>query len=161
MTPMSDPKLLDAYLAGPALLRRAVAGLTAQQIEAFPIPGTWSIRQVICHLTDAELLYADRIRRILAEDQPTLVKAEPDRYLAALAVANRSIADELALIESIRRHIGQVLIGQPDSALQRVGIHSTDGPLSLREVLERVTAHIPHHVAFIEAKRERLASVRR
>jgi uncharacterized damage-inducible protein DinB len=155
---VNSDSLVDAYLAGPGLLRRAVEGLTPEQLDALPIPGNWSIRQVVCHVADAELLYADRIRRILAEDQPALVKADPDRYLAALSVSNRDFEDELALIEAIRRHIGQILAALPPQAFDRVGIHSTDGPLTLHAVLQRVTAHIPHHVAFINAKRQRLAA---
>lgn len=155
---MNIAHLITDYLAGPALLRRAVEGLTPEQLDAFPVPGTWSIRQVVCHVADAELLYADRIRRILAEDKPALMRADPDQYLAALSVSNRDIQDELVLIEVIRRHIGRILAAQPPEAYDRVGIHSTDGSLSLGTVLERVIAHIPHHVKFINAKRERLAA---
>ncbi len=147
-----------AHLIGTALLRRAVDGLASEQIDALPIPGTWSIRQIVCHLADAELLYADRIRRILAEDQPALMNADPERYLAAPSIGRRNVSDELTLIEAIRRHIRQILAELPPEAFDRVGIHSSDGPMTLRTVLGRVTAHLPHHVAFIDAKRERLAA---
>jgi hypothetical protein len=33
-----------------------------------------------------------------------------------------------------------------------VGVHSTAGPMTLAALLERVTTHLPHHIAFIEAK---------
>jgi hypothetical protein len=38
----------------------------------------------------------------------------------------------------------------------RQGVHSTDGPLTLAQLLERITRHLPHHVRFIEEKREAL-----
>jgi hypothetical protein len=31
-------------------------------------------------------------------------------------------------------------------------VHSEAGPLTLETLLERVTAHIPHHLSFIDEK---------
>jgi hypothetical protein len=39
---MNHDTLIDQYLSGPDLLRRAVAGLTKGQLFAMPIPGKWS-----------------------------------------------------------------------------------------------------------------------
>jgi hypothetical protein len=36
-------------------------------------------------------------------------------------------------------------------------LHPRDGALTLEDLLERVAAHIPHHVRFIEEKRRALA----
>ena len=49
---MSHDALIEEYLAGPDLLRRAVAGMTRDQLLARPIPGKWSTQQVVCHLAD-------------------------------------------------------------------------------------------------------------
>ena len=54
---------IDDYLSGPALLRQAVAGMTQEQLVARPVPGKWSTLEVICHLADFEIVYADRINR--------------------------------------------------------------------------------------------------
>ncbi len=151
-------QLVTQYRAGPAILHRAVAGLTAEQLNSIPIPGTWSIRQVVCHIADSEILYADRIKRILAEDEPPLMKADPASYLNSHAIENRNLDDELNLIEAIRVHITQILRALTSDQFNRQGIHSTDGRMTLRTVVERVTAHIPHHVSFIEAKRRRLVA---
>lgn len=150
--------LVDCYEQGPARLRAAIEGLSPSQIDATPIAGTWSIRQIICHLADAEILYADRMKRILAEEKPILTRAEPKEYLAALAVRARVIDDELLLIDSIRRHMACILRSIPVEKIERIGIHSTDGPLTLSAVLERATSHIPHHLQFIQRKKQLLLS---
>ena len=46
---MDYAQLIDDYLAGPQKLRAAVAGMTAEQLDAHSIPGTWSIKEVVCH----------------------------------------------------------------------------------------------------------------
>ncbi len=60
---MDHSALIDAYLAGPQQLCDAIAGMTDEQINAAPVPGKWSTRQVICHIADFEPVYVDRIKR--------------------------------------------------------------------------------------------------
>jgi len=55
---MNHAQLIDEYLAGPKKLRAAVAGMTAEQLNAHPIPGKWSIKEVVCHIADYEPVYA-------------------------------------------------------------------------------------------------------
>ena len=70
-TPRNEPMaLIDDYLAGPGLLRQAVAGMSRDQLLARPIPGKWSTLEVICHLADFEIVGADRIKRVIAENEP-------------------------------------------------------------------------------------------
>ena len=54
------------------MLREAVAGMSQEQLIARPIPGKWSTLEVICHLADFEIVYADRIKRVIAENEPIL-----------------------------------------------------------------------------------------
>ena len=50
------PELIDDYERGPARLRVAVAGLTADEVRARPGPGLWSILEVVVHLADSDAL---------------------------------------------------------------------------------------------------------
>jgi hypothetical protein len=61
-------QLINDYLAGPQLLRKAVAGLSREQLLARPIPGKWSTLEVVCHLADFEIVCADRLKRVVAEN---------------------------------------------------------------------------------------------
>lgn len=153
---MSIRRLLEDYRNGPLLLPAVLAGMTSDQLSAAPIPGKWSTRQVICHLADAELLYADRFKRIIAEDQPPLRAMNPDVYVARLGCDRRDPAVELETIDAIRRHIAGILESLDEADFRRIGIHSEDGPLTLQTLLERITRHIPHHVRTIVEKRRAL-----
>src|SRR3954467_3915645 len=120
----SLPELIEAYLAGPRDLRRAVAGLTPAQAQARPIPGKWSTLEVVCHLADFDPILADRMKRIIAEDRPTLVGADENRFAAALAYHDRDLGEELTVIETTRQQMGRILRTLPPAALARVGVHS-------------------------------------
>lgn len=153
---MNRQQMIDDYLAGPAILRKAVTGLTREQLLARPVPGKWSILEVVCHLADFEIVIADRIKRIIAENEPTMPDGNPDLFADRLAYHSRDLEEELMLVELIRKQIARILGVLGESDFQRRGNHSKYGPLTLENLVQRVTAHIPHHVRFIEEKRTAL-----
>src|SRR5580700_7806669 len=104
---MSLPQMIDAYLAGPAALRKAVAGLSREQLLARPVPGKWSTLEVVCHLADFDPILADRMKRVIAEEKPQLLGADEKRFAAALAYHERDLEEELTIIERTRSQLGR------------------------------------------------------
>ncbi|MEI8373853.1 MAG: DinB family protein [Planctomycetota bacterium] len=154
---MEPTTLIDGYLDGPQLLRKAVAGMSHEQLMARPIPGKWSTLEVICHLADFEIVCGDRIKRVIAENEPTFSSGDPDLFAARLAYDQRNAEEELLLIELIRKQVARILRTLKAEDFQRRGIHSEAGPLTLETLIQRMTGHIPHHVQFIEEKRKAMA----
>ena len=150
---MDYAALIDQYLAGPKQLHEAIAGMTKDELNAAPIPGKWSTRQVICHIADFEPVYADRMKRAIAEDHPTIFGGDPDLFADRLAYDARHIEEELQLIEAVRVHMARILRTLEPAAFQRTVNHSEAGTLTLEQLLTGITNHLPHHVKFIEAKR--------
>jgi hypothetical protein len=148
--------LIEAYLAGPRLLRQAVAGLTREQLLARPVPGRWSTLEVVCHLADFDPIQAERMKRVIALDRPQLTGADENRFAAALAYHERSLEEELAIIEHNRSQMTRILRTLPDAAQRLVGVHNERGELTLERLLTMTTNHIPHHVQFIHEKRKAL-----
>ena len=82
---MTNPaQLIDDYLAGPARLRKAVAGLSREQLLARPVAGKWSTLEVVCHIVDFDPVYSDRMKRTIAEDNPQILGADEKRFAALL-----------------------------------------------------------------------------
>jgi len=155
---MNRQTLIHEYLQGPQQLREAIRGMSPEQLQAVPIAGLWSTHQVICHLTDFELINTYRIMRVIAEDNPLLQDADPDPFALRLNYQGRTTEKELRLIEAAREHIGLVLASLDEVDFQKKGHHSVDGELTLEQFVARNTSHIPHHIKFIEAKRAALNS---
>jgi len=151
---MPYSELIADYLSGPNQLRQAVAGMTEEQLDAQPISGLWSTRQVVCHIADFEPVYADRMKRVIAEAEPTFFGGDPDTFAAKLAYEKRDVEVELRLIEVVRLQMARILETLDVSDFDRVGIHAEDGPLDLKTLLTRITNHLPHHVRFITQKRD-------
>lgn len=156
LSELSISQLIDEYAKGPMLLRDALAGMTREQVLARPIAGKWSTLELVAHLADFEPVYGDRMKRILAEDEPTLFGGDPDKFAAKLAYHARDLETELCLIDCVRKQMAAILRAVPEADFQRVGRHSEAGPLTLRTFLERITGHIPHHLPFIAEKRKAL-----
>jgi uncharacterized damage-inducible protein DinB len=148
--------LIEQYLAGPRELRNAIAGLSREQVLARPIAGKWSTLEVVAHLADFEPIFADRMKRVIAEDKPTLVGADENKFAAALAYHDRDLQEELTIIEATRSQFARILRKLPDSALQRVGNHNERGPRTLEQLLTGAIAHVSHHAKFILEKRQAL-----
>ena len=154
---MNHDALIEEYLTGAGLLRRAVSGMTRDQLLARPIPGKWSTQEVVCHLADYEPIYADRMKRVIALEEPELLKGDPQLFATRLAYDHRDLEEELALIELTRKQMSRILRTLTLENFQRKGGHSRDGALTLEVLLQRITDHIPHHIRFIEEKRRAMA----
>src|SRR4051812_9605099 len=150
------PALLDAYLAGPKLLRQAVAGLSREQLLARPVAGKMSTMEVVCHLVDFEPVYADRMKRTIALERPTLLGADETCFLKSLAYHDRDVEEELAILEHTRSQMARILRALPPETLQRVGLHDERGEMTVEKMLTAITNHVPHHVKFIREKRAAL-----
>src|SRR5213592_1344693 len=106
---MKYESLINDYAAGPQALREAVQGMSREQILARPVPGKWSTLEVVCHLADFEPMFADRMKRVIAEERPTLLAADENRFAAALAYQQRDVDEEVAIIEQTRRQMARIL----------------------------------------------------
>src|SRR5688500_7825017 len=126
-----DPNtLIEAYRSGPQKLREAVRGMTADQLDAKPIPGKWTTRQVICHGSDFAPVYVDRMKRVVAQGLPNLFSGDADRFASRLAYEARDVQEELNFIHACRQHMVPVLKALPPEDFLRTGIHSEAGAMT-------------------------------
>ncbi|GBD36185.1 Putative metal-dependent hydrolase YfiT [bacterium HR36] len=153
---MNIEERIQQYLEGPALLRRAVAGMTREQLLARPVPGRWSTLEVVCHLADFEPIFADRIKRAIAEERPIIFGANQDLFVQRLAYHERDLEEELGIIELTRKQLARILRTLQPEDFQRVAVHNQAGPRTVEQLLQTAINHIPHHVRFIDEKRRAL-----
>lgn len=150
---------LNQYENGAESLRNAIAGLNDRQLRTAAPPGNWSAMQIVCHIADFEIVYADRVKRVLVEDRPTMFGGDPDQFAARLCYHERDLEEELAVIATLRKQVARILRTATAADFERVGIHSVDGPLTLATLLKRIAGHIPHHGKFIAEKRPALLAM--
>ncbi|MBI3410594.1 MAG: cysteine synthase A [Planctomycetes bacterium] len=151
-----DRKIIENYAACGSQLRRAVAGLSKDDLTARPGPGKWSILEVIVHLTDSDSISIDRMKRILTEDNPSLLYADETAYVDRLFTHDQSLDDALTLFEVNRRQFARVLRKLPDDAFERQGTHNRRGAVTVGEMVKDYVEHVEYHLKFVQEKRAQL-----
>lgn len=130
--------------------------MSDQQIDAAPVAFKWSTREVVLHIADFDLIYADQMKRVIAESEPKLFDGDRKRFASRLAYDKRDVDEEIRMIKAVRRHMGRILRSIDVGDFQRKGIHAKDGPVTLADLLRRAADHLPHHTQYIEEKRQSL-----
>ncbi len=158
MSASPDPRkvVIDRFADGGPLLVQASANLTPEQATARPGPGDWSLAELVAHLLDSDLVLSDRMKRIIAEDNPVLQAFDEGAWIVRLD-SNAMPADEAAaLFAANRRWMARILRAQGEAAFARAGLHTEAGRVTLAEILVKTANHLDHHLRFLYAKRANL-----
>lgn len=151
-----DRTVIDRYLADAEKLKDAIAGLSFKELNAFPIPGTWSIQQIILHLMDSDLIGSDRMKRVIAEDNPGLQGYDESAFAKRLFYDQQDIERACEIFRLNRLQTADLLRRLPDETFQRTGVHSERGVESLAELVTIYVNHVELHMEHLRKKRELL-----
>lgn len=147
---------LATLAATPARLKEALAGLPKKLVLWTPAPGKWSIQEIVCHLRDMEReAYLERYQRVLAEDNPGLPDIDGERYAIERDYRSMKLSEVVRDWSKLRKESLKLLKKVRGSQWERVGTHSTAGPLSIETFLRR------HAVGNDEAHLGQIAAIKR
>jgi DinB superfamily len=152
MSEISD--LLERFRRGPELAATVLTGVFGEEEDYVPAPGKWSIRQILAHLADSEIVGAHRYRQIIAEDNPTLVAYDQEAWAANLDYRRRKPKQSLETLRRTRAENYELLRGLPEEAFARAGRHTERGPLTLRALLDVNVQHVENHARQMQAVRD-------
>lgn len=150
----ADRALLDRFRVGAAAVDAALSGLSDEDLDRRDDPAEWSARMIAHHLADAEVHLYVRLRQLLAEAPPVRIEYWDEPTWAAtpaLAYESAPIAASLAVFHAARTASALLLTRVDAADLDREGVHSADGPYSVRTCLERAASHAEDHARQITA----------
>lgn len=137
--------------------RRVVEGLSGAEMAQPEADGKWSIRQVLRHLADSEIVWAWRLRMVLGQDRPTLVGYDQDAWAERLGYADADPETALAELAVLRRGNLWLLERASDDDLGRVGIHAERGEESVGHMIALYAGHDLVHLRQLRRIRARVA----
>jgi hypothetical protein len=137
--------------ATPSILRALIESAPAAALEFREAPGTWTPRQVLCHVTDGEVTdWMPRVELILSPGEPkTFVPF--DREGGFARYAGWTVQDLLAELDRLRTanlaRLATFDLSEAD--LLRTGVHPDLGVVTLAQLLACWATHDLAHVAQI------------
>lgn len=147
-------ELLERFRRGPELIATVMTGAAGGELDFAPGPGKWSLRQIVAHLADAEIVVAGRLRRVIAEENPTLIGFDQEAWARNLNYARRKTSESIEIFRRLRAENYDLLKDLPEAAFARRGTHSERGPVTLAELVETNANHAESHGRQIRETRE-------
>jgi hypothetical protein len=132
---------LDVLTETPAALRQAVAGLSAEQDATPERPGKWSVRHVVRHLADSELVGSFRYRMVLSHDAPELPGYDQDLWAARLQYQTSDTPAAIQEFTTLREANLRLLRRATPEDLRRVMRHAERGEESLGQMIRMYAGH--------------------
>lgn len=158
MTPEERNDLIAQYAAGYEEVTRALAGFPAESFSAHPIPGKWSVREIIHHLGDSESTSAFRLRKLLVEDNAIIEGYDQDQFATRLRYNERDMAPALEAFRAARESTIPLLQMMSEEDWQRTGTHTESGLYTTESWLKIYANHAHNHAAQIDRLRQALNS---
>jgi hypothetical protein len=147
-------ELLERFRKGPELVAAVMTGAAGAEVDWAP-DGKWSIRQILAHLADSEIVGSERLRRTIAEINPTLVAYDQDAWAANLNYPRRKPSESLDLFRRLRADNYELVKDLPNAAFERTATHTQRGSMTLADLIEVNAAHVESHARQIRQVRDR------
>jgi uncharacterized damage-inducible protein DinB len=122
-----------------------LAAASPATIARRPALDAWSVTEILCHLRDIEEAYGDRIRFVLANEEPALSQIAPERWVEERQYRRHEADAALAAFRA-RRHDTLALIETLDAGQwERAGRHPSRGRLTIRKIVHSLAKHDSEH----------------
>jgi DinB superfamily len=146
-------ELLERFRRGAELLAVVTTGAAGPELDFAPAEGKWGVRMIVCHLADVEAVNVMRFRQMIAEENPTLVPFDQDKWAANLDYKKRKISQPIETFRRLRGENYELLKEQPEAVFARTGNHLERGSMTVLDMLRLHAEHVEKHVRQIQAVR--------
>jgi len=142
---------LEAAEKSPKQVAVAVSGLPEKVLRYKPAPDKWCILEILGHLADIEIVYAYRLRQMLADKKPVIAPMDQNEWARNLAYMETPPAELIALY-GLNRHANLRLLQRLKPAdLEKSAFHpEIKKDITVAELVQRMGMHGASHLAQIE-----------
>jgi len=134
----------------PTALERLLATVPAEILTRPEAPGKWSIREVIQHLADSELVGGFRLRMVMSHERPVLTGYDQDLWSKRLRYEDADVGEALEQFTVLRRANVRIWQRLTPADLARVGLHGERGEESLEHLRKLYAGHDLLHLRQVE-----------
>jgi len=147
-------EILSRYRDGTLLLEQAVSGLSDAELDAPPSGGGWTVRQIVHHLVDGDVLWTTCVKAALGNPEGEFSLQwygthSQDVWAQRWEYAQRAIGPSLELLQATRNQVLQLLSQIPGAWEKTIAVRLPSGDLevlSVATIVEMQAQHVPHHL---------------
>jgi uncharacterized damage-inducible protein DinB len=151
MTEAELKKHLDEAEKSPKQIAAAVSGLPDKTLRYKPAPDKWCILEILGHLADMEVMYAYRMRQMLADSKPVIAPIDQNAWAEYLGYTETPAA-ELVALYGLNRHANLRLLRRlKPEELEKSAFHpELQRQVPVAEIVQMMSVHGPNHLEQIE-----------
>ena len=151
MTEAELKKHLDTAEKSPKEIAAAVSGLLPAVLRYRSDPAKWCILEILGHLADIEIVYAYRLRQMLADEKPVIAPMDQAAWAKNLGYLDASAPELVALYGLNRHHNLNLLRRLKLSDLEKSAFHPEyNKHVTVARLVEQLSGHGANHLAQIE-----------
>jgi uncharacterized damage-inducible protein DinB len=156
MTEDELKKHIETLEKSPKEIAAAVSGLAPAILRYKPAPDKWSILEILGHLADIEIVYAYRLRQMLADEKPVIAPMDQNAWAKHLGYMETAAPELVALYGLNRHHNVRLLRRLKAGDLEKAAFHPEHNKdVTVAEIVEMMAGHGKSHLGQIEQlKRE-------
>jgi uncharacterized damage-inducible protein DinB len=151
-----DP--LDVLRGTSSALERFLDGLAPRQVTQPESTGKWSIRHVLQHLADSDLVWGFRLRMVLAHDRPHLAGYDQDLWAERLHYDQADARQAIRDFDLLRKANLRLIAAAAPADLERVALHAERGEESVDHMIRLYAGHDLLHLRQIERIRRAIGA---
>lgn len=140
----------------PSKYRKAVQGLSEEQLDTPYRPDGWTIRQVIHHVPDSHINSYVRFKLGLTEEKPTIKTYDEAKWAELEDTKDTPIEVSLTLLDLLHKRWALLLKSISEKDFQKVVKHPEWGEIRLDKMLALYDWHCKHHLAHIMNLRKKM-----
>ena len=151
MTVAELKKHLEAAEKSPKQIAAAVSGVSEKALRYKPAPDKWCILEILAHLADMDILYAYRLRQMLADEKPVIAPINQDAWAKHLGYMESTPAELIALY-GLNRHANLQLLRRVKAGdLEKSAYHpELKRQVTVGEIAGMMGGHGANHLEQIE-----------
>jgi uncharacterized damage-inducible protein DinB len=153
---LGDRDPMDVLRGTAGALGGTLKELSPGQVARREASGQWSVRDVLAHLADSELVGGYRLRMVLAQDRPRITGFDQDLWAERLGYERADPTASLERFRVLRAANLDLLERASDADLQRIGVHAERGEESVAHMVRLYAGHDLLHLDQVDRIRRRV-----
>ncbi len=144
---MNRHEITASLRAFPNEIEALCRNLSDDQVRARPSDDAWSVLELVCHLRDSVQEEGLRVRRLVEEEDPTLVPYDQEAWARDRNYQRDDPRKALIALRAFWSGLAYQLEGLSDADWARAGLHPEQGPVTVRSRAEDEVAHAKEHLS--------------